>query len=386
VTTEEVAGAVVAADEEEHEDEVRVSTLELFFDLVFVFTITQLTAVLAHRPSGVGLVHVAAMLVLIWWMYGGYAWLTNVVAPDRLAYQFLLLGGMCAFLILSLAVPTAFGDGGVAFGLAYVVIVLIHAGLFTRSQVGESATAIFKVAPLNLVAGLLVTAAGAVGGAARGWLWALAVAVIVVPSLRPPDPRFQIAPGHFVERHGLVVIVALGESVVAVGIGASAHHLTVGLIAVAVLGLGLSACLWWAYFGDAEDERALVAMSEAPDRERPRLALFGFGHFHWLILLGIVALASTLERAIGHSGDSLTWGRALALGGGTALFLVGDSLFRRLLRIGRPRWRLTAAALALATVPLGHEVSAVVQLVALFAALVACLAAERSVVIRKFGF
>src|SRR5919202_1914414 len=119
-------------------EEFRVSTLELFFDLVFVFTITQLTSVLARHPSGPGLLHVALMLVVIWWMYGGYAWLTNVVAPDRLAYQLLLLGGMAAFLVLSLAVPAAFAGSGVAFGVAYVVVVLIHAGLFTRSQVGES--------------------------------------------------------------------------------------------------------------------------------------------------------------------------------------------------------------------------------------------------------
>src|SRR3954453_23714985 len=119
--------------------ELRVSTLELFFDLVFVFTITQLTAVLAGRPTGIGLLHVSLMLVVIWWMYGGYAWLTNVVSPDRFAYQLLVLGGMAAFLVLSLAVPTAFSGGGVAFGLAYLVVILIHAGLFIRSQVGASA-------------------------------------------------------------------------------------------------------------------------------------------------------------------------------------------------------------------------------------------------------
>jgi low temperature requirement protein LtrA len=358
------------------EREVRVSTLELFFDLVFVFTITQLTSVLAQDPNGKGLLRAALMLVVIWWMYGGYAWLTNVVAPDRLTYQMLLLGGMAGFLVISLAVPTAFGAGGLAFGIAYLVVILIHAGLFTRSQAGASATAILRVAPLNVIVALLIIGAGLTDGVAQGVLWAIAVAVILLPSLRPPDPRFEIAPGHFVERHGLVVIVALGESVVAVGIGAAGHSLSVGLVAVAVLGLGLSACLWWAYFGEGQDERALEAMTAAPARRRPRLALNGFYHWHLLILLGIIALASALEQAIGHPGDSLSFARSLALGGGVALFLVGDALFRHTLAIGAVRWRLIAAALALATVGLGPEVSAVAELCALFAVLAGCLALE----------
>src|SRR4051812_1660205 len=155
-------------------EEARVSTLELFFDLVFVFTITQLTSVLNHRPDGGGLVRVGLMLTVIWWMYGGYAWLTNVVAPDRALYQLLLLSGMAAFLVISLAVPEAFGDSGVWFGVAYVVIVLIHAGLFTRSQRGASGAAILTVAPLNLVAGLAIVAAGIAGGTARWVLWGVA--------------------------------------------------------------------------------------------------------------------------------------------------------------------------------------------------------------------
>jgi low temperature requirement protein LtrA len=255
-------------------------------------------------------------------------------------------------------------------------VILIHAGLFTRSQIGESATAIFRVAPLNLAAALMIVAAGIIGGGARWVLWGLALAVILLPSLRPPDPRFEIGPGHFVERHGLVVIVALGESVVAVGLGARQHELTAGLVAVAVLGLGLTACLWWTYFGHGDDERAVEALSAAPRARRGWLALNGFYHWHLLILLGIVCLASGLERAIGHSGDSLSSARSLALGGGAALFLVGDSLFRRTLSIGTARWRLTAAVLAMATVLLGPEVPAVAQLAALFAILLGCLAAE----------
>jgi low temperature requirement protein LtrA len=357
-------------------DEVRVSTLELFFDLVFVFTITQLTSVLAHRPDVGGLARVLLLLVVIWWMYGGYAWLTNLVAPDRFSYQLLLLGGMASFFVLSLAVPSAFAGGGSAFGGAYLVVVLIHAGLFTRSQRGASATAILRVAPLNLAAAIAILAAGLVGGSARWVLWGAAAALILVPSLRSPDPRFELAPGHFVERHGLVVIVALGESVVAAGIGARGHQLTVGLTVAALLGLALTACLWWTNFGRDEDARALAAMIRASQADRARLALRAFYHWYLLMLLGIVATASSLQRAIGSPFAGLSTAHALALGGGVACFIGGNALFRRTLGIGSQRWRVLAGVLALASVPIGHAASAVAQLCTLVAALVITLVAE----------
>ncbi len=360
-------------------DELRVSTLELFFDLVFVFTITQLTSVLAHRPDAGGLVRVVLLLVVIWWMYGGYAWLTNLVAPDRFSYQLLLLGGMASFFVLSLAVPSAFAGAGSAFGAAYLVVVLIHAGLFTRSQRGASATAMLRVAPLNLVAAIAILAAGVVGGSARWVLWGAAAAVILLPSLRPPDPRFELAPGHFVERHGLVVIVALGESVVAAGIGARGHQLTVGLTVAALLGLALSACLWWTTFGADEDSRALGAMTRASRADRARLALRAFYHWYLLMLLGIVAAASSLQRAIGGPFAALSSAHALALGGGVACFMAGNALFRRTLRIGSQRWRVLAGLVALASVPIGHAASAVAQLATIVVALVFSLIAETRV-------
>jgi low temperature requirement protein LtrA len=145
---------------------------------------------------------------------------------------------------------------------------------------------------------------------------------------------------------------------------------------VAILGLGLSACLWWTYFGEGEDERALGAMASAPRERRGWLALNGFYHWHLLILLGVIALASGLEQAIGHSGEPLPFARSLALGGGVALFFLGDALFRRTLSIGTMRWRLLAAALALATVPLGREIAAVAELGCLFAFVLGCLLLE----------
>src|ERR671935_967689 len=146
---------------------VRVSTLELFFDLVFVFTITQLTTLLVNRPNARGVLQVVLMLGVIWWMYAGYAWLTNAVAPDRASRRLLLLGGMASYLVLALSIPKAFSGTGLTFGLAYLAVVSVHALLFTRTSSGATLRALFRLAPFNLVSALLVLAGGIAGGTAQ---------------------------------------------------------------------------------------------------------------------------------------------------------------------------------------------------------------------------
>jgi low temperature requirement protein LtrA len=353
----------------------RVSTLELFFDLVFVFTITQLTAVLSDDPTARGLLRVVLMLGVIYYMYGGYAWLTNAVAPDRAARRLLLLGGMAGFLVLALAVPRAFSEGDVAFGVAYLAIVSIHAGLFTRAGLTNTIRAVIRLTPFNLVSALLVLAAVVVEGTAAYLLWAAAFALEWFTPRAAGTGGYRIAPAHFVERHGLVVIVALGESIVAIGIGAADLPVDLALASVAVLGLLLAACLWWAYFG-GDDTRAERALAAVPDDRRGWVAICAFGYWHLLMLLGIIVLAAGLKDVIGHAFDPLDLAHALMLGGGTALFLAGDVLFRRTLAIGPGGLRAAAAALALATVPLGLTVAALAQLAALLLVLAASLAAE----------
>lgn len=189
------------------------------------------------------LLQVLLMLGVIWWMYGGYAWLTNALAPDTGARRLLLLGGMGAYLTVALAIPSAFSDGGIAFGLAYLVVVLVHAGLYSS----VTSTRFVRVAPYNLVAALAILAGAIVGGgcairhlvARRGLEW-------ITPRLID-DSGFDIAARHFAERHGLVVIVAIGESIVVIGIGAAGLAVDLPLVLVASLGLALSACLWWTY-------------------------------------------------------------------------------------------------------------------------------------------
>jgi low temperature requirement protein LtrA len=353
----------------------RVTTLELFFDLVFVFTITQLTTVLVHEPNGHGVLQVVLMLGVIWWMYGGYAWLTNFVAPDRANRRLLLLGGMAAFLVLALSIPGAFEDSGLAFGLAYAAIIAVHAALFTRHASMDVVRAILGVARYNAGMALLVLAGGIAGGTAQYVLWAVACLVWITPKLID-DSGFTIAPGHFVERHGLVIIVAIGESVVAIGIGVEGLPVDVGLAGVALLGLALSAELWWTYFG-GDDTRAERAMDAAEPSRRPQLAIDAFGYAHWLMLLGIVAVAAALKSVIGHASDTLGLAQALFLSGGLATFLLGDVIFRAVLRIGPGRWRGAAALVALAAVPLGTALAGVVQLAALVLVLGAAIALER---------
>ena len=342
----------------------RVSTLELFFDLVFVFTITQLTAVLSDDPTPRGLLRVVLMLGVIYYMYGGYAWLTNAVAADRAARRLLLLGGMAGFLVLALAIPRAFSEGDAAFGVAYLVVVSIHAGLYSRTSEASTTRAVIRLAPFNLASAVLVLAAVLVEGPAAYALWAAAFALEWFTPRLSGTGGFRIAPAHFVERHGLVVIVALGESVVAIGIGAAGLPVDLALAGVAVLGLLLAACLWWAYFG-GDDSRAERALAAVGDDRRGWVAIQAFGYCHLGMLGGIIALAAGLKDVVGHAFDPLDLAHALLLSGGTALFLVADACFRRTLRLGPSAFRAVAATLALATIPLGLAVSALAQLTAL---------------------
>jgi low temperature requirement protein LtrA len=351
-----------------------VTTLELFFDLVFVFTITQLTNVFAHEPTWLGLFRVTVLLGLIFWMYGGYAWLTNAVALDRVGRRLWLLAAMAALLVVALAVPGAFTGSGATFGMAYLAVVLIHMGLFARSSQLTVVQAMRGLAPFNLFTALLVLAGGIAGGTAETVLWTAAFALEWISPRLTDDSGFVIAAAHFVERHGLVVIVAIGESVVAVGIGAADLPVDAALVAGAVLGLALTAALWWSYFGVDEDaaERALEA---APARRRPRLALEAFGYWHVPILLGVVLIAAALKHATGHPFDALDRPWALALGGGAAVFLAGEALFRRTLAIGGDRQRALAAVVALLTIPIGTALASAGQVVALLAVFVAMLVA-----------
>jgi low temperature requirement protein LtrA len=356
------------------ERSVRVSTLELFFDLVFVFTITQLTGVLVEGKGGAALVQVVVMLLVIWWMYDGYAWLTNAITTDRLRSRLLLIGGMGGFLVIALAVPEAYEGDGIAFGLGYLAVVLVHAGMFVRGASVSEVRAILRIAPFNLVSAGLVLVGGGLGGDAQSIVWGLAAGLLWITPFLTSVEGFVISVSHFVERHALVVIVALGESIVVIGAGAAGLALDAGLALVALLSLGLAAALWWVYFSDEGTiERSL---HDTPPERRPQLALTGFGYWHYGILLGIVAVAAGLKKAVGDPYEPLDAWIAVELAAGAAVFIACDVGFRKTFGIARSHIRLVAAAAALTTVPLGTELGATAQVGVLAAMIAAALAAE----------
>ena len=353
---------------------VRVSTLELFFDLVFVFTITQLTGVLVDSGDAAAIAQVVVMLAVIWWMYDGYAWLTNAIATDRLRYRLLLIGGMGGFLVIALAVPAAYDGTGLAFGIGYLAVILLHAGMYAQGGSVSEVAAILRIVPYNLAAAGLVLVGGALGGDAQWIIWTLAAALLWVTPWLTDTEGFVVSASHFVERHGLVIIVALGESIVVIGAGAARLELDAGLVLVALLSLGLSASLWWMYFSD--EQAVERAMHDAPPERRVQFALTGFGYWHYGLLLGIVAVAAGLKKAIGDPYEPLDSWIAVELAVGAALFATCDVGFRRTLGIARSNVRLAAAAAALATIPLGTELAATAQVGALTAIVVAALVVE----------
>jgi len=351
---------------------LRVSTLELFFDLVFVFAITQLTGILSHDVTGLDGVRVLLIFGALWWMYGGYVWLSNARTPVRTSERLLMLVGMAGFLIVGLAIPHAFGRDGVALGIGYLILVVVHGGLYLR--VNRNIT---RVTPFNLATALLIIGAGVAGGWAAYVLWAAALALLALsPLVAPIRGRFDIAPSHFTERHGALVIIVFGESVVDIGLGAEGHAVTVPLAASAVLGLALAAALWWAYFGVGDDERAEQAMLAADPAARPALALAAYFLAYVPMLLGVVALASGVKQAIVNTGRTLPAGPCVALGCGVALFLAGSAAFRHALRIGVKRYRLAAAGVALAASAVGVAVSVAAEIALLTLIVAAALMIE----------
>jgi low temperature requirement protein LtrA len=359
------------------ESEHRVTPLELFFDLVFVFAITQVTQFMADDPSWAGLARGALVLGSIWWAWVGYAWLTNIIDPEEGTARLVVFVAMAAMLVVALAIPGAFGDDAVLYAVAYGVVRVAHIALYVQGASNERMRqSVLGLGASTAIACTLLLVASGLDGTAQGAVWLVALLIdFGGPRLVGID-GWSVAPSHFAERHGLIVIVALGESIVALGIGADDVALTAGPLLAATLGVVLVASLWWAYFDTSAlvGERRLHATVEG--RARNAMARDGYSYLHMPMVLGIVLLALGVKKTLAHVDDPLKPEVAFALLGGVALYLLAHVAFR--LRHGGtlPRRRVLAAAVLLALVPLAPEVDALVALGACVAVVVALIAFE----------
>ncbi|SDM49939.1 Low temperature requirement protein LtrA [Streptomyces wuyuanensis] len=354
----------------------RATTLELFFDLVFVFTATQLTEVLVEDTSFGGAAWAVVVFGLIWWMFNAYVWLTNELPPRTDRRRLLLFTSMVGFLVMALAIPRAFEEGAEAkvFAAGYALVVIVHAGLFSRTSSAAASRAILRLAPFNLTSAALVLLGAFLGGTAQFLLWTAALLIeALAPRLHGRLAGFTIRPEHFVERHGLIMIIAFGESLIAIALGATGLPFDFSLVATAVLTLIVAACLWWVYFRP-DVERAERALARQCDTARAVAAVNAYNYAHIPLLLGVVVFAAGVKKVPGHAMEPATTAGALYVGAGLALFLCGHAWFRRILHLGGPWLRITTAAAVLATVPVGLFTAALTQLAAVAVVLCTALA------------
>jgi low temperature requirement protein LtrA len=358
---------VSTRDELEHhvEAEHRVTPLELFFDLVFVFGLTQVTSLMSADPTWSGLARGMLVLAALWWAWAAYAWLTNTIDPDEGAARLAVFGAMAAMLIVGLAAPGAFGDDALLFGCAYLAVRVLHIVLYAVAADDEDIRgAVQRLAPTSIVAPGLILGAAALDGTAQGIVWLAALAVDYSGPLFGGGRGWRVFPAHFAERHGLIVIIALGESIVAIGIGAAGIDLGGRVVLAAILGVVISAALWWSYF----DVVAIVAerkMTEAEGVARSRIARDSYSYLHLPMVAGIILLALGVKKTIGHVDEPLELVPAVALCGGVALYYLAHIAFR-LRNVHSVNWqRLVAALGCLALIPVATSARAIVGLVAI---------------------
>ena len=379
------AGSAGTAAEGGELAEQRVTPLELFFDLVFVFALTQVTGFLADHLTWTGMLQGAALLAVLWWAWGAYSWLTNAVpAEEVISARLVILTAMAAMLVASLAVPDAFGEYGVLFGLSYFVVRVLHVVLFVLAtgSTPEARQAMVRLAPGFLGAPVLLIPAGFLDGFAQGALWAVALAIDLGVSFVRGVSGFRVKAEHFVERYGLIVIIALGESIVAIGVGASGLTIGAGVVVAAVLGIALAAALWWAYF-DLDMLIAGQRLSAAKGEERARLARDAYSYLHLPMVAGIVLVALGIKKILEDVGDPLGTIPAVALCGGVALYLLGHNAFR-LRDIGSVSFpKLVVTVLCCALIPVAVSVPSLVTLATL-AVLLCALAAFETTRSREF--
>jgi len=344
------------------EGEERVTPLELFFDLIFVFAITQVTGFISEDPTWAGLVKGLLVLGVLWWAWAAYAWLTNTINPDEGAVRLVMFGAMAAMLIASLAVPDVFGDDALLFACAYAFVRVAHLALYAVAGRGDRDLlgAVARLGTGSTIAIGLLFVASALDGRLQAGIWAVALLFDAAGALIGGGRGWRLSAGHFAERHALIVIIAVGESIVALGVGATTD-LTTGVVVAAALGLVVAAALWWAYF----DVVALVAERKLRDTKgnaQLRMARDSYSYLHMPMVAGIILVAVGMKKTLGHVGDPLEAVPAVALCGGAALYLLAHILFRLRNVRSLNRQRLLVTVLLVAFIPIAVELPALATL------------------------
>lgn len=359
---------VAGGSESQEPDERPVGFLELFFDLTFVFAMSQVTHLMLHDISWQGFGHGVLALLALWWAWVCYAWLTNMFEIAHVIPTTLMILAMAAMLIAVIALPTAFTSGAVVFALALFAVRLINAGMFIASASrgeAEVASTIRRLVPGLLVGPGLIVAGAFVASPYRELLWVAAAAADFGSPLIAGINGLQVVPSYFIHRHGLVIIIALGETIISLGAGASEslHH--PGVVAAVVLGVLITGTLWWTYFGLTTGAEERLRLTPAADRAR--LARDAYSYLHLPLVAGLVFFALGARVSVEHISEPLAPLAALALTGGVALFYAGEVAYRWRDHHQLTVDRLLAAAASLLVFPVAITVPAVSSLAVLTA-------------------
>jgi low temperature requirement protein LtrA len=335
------------------ESEHRVTPLELFFDLVFVFGFTQVTTLLHENPSWGGIGRSVLVLSALWWAWASYAWLTNTVdAEDGLVLGVMLVA-IAAMFIGALAVPEAFGEHRLIFSVAFIIVLLAFIGLFALAGKAHAdlLRAVLQVGRITLAGALLIFAAGFVASGIRPVLWLAGLAVGLLGPLRVEVGAWRVHPAHFAERHGLIVIIAIGEALVAIGFGARATALGAVVIVAALLGLIVAASLWLAYF-DFFSRGMQQLLVGRRGEQRVALARDVYTYLHLPMIVGIVFFAFGMRATLVDVHGDLRAPAAFCLTAGPAIYLLAYVLLRWRVSHTLSRGRSIATILLVAFFPL----------------------------------
>jgi low temperature requirement protein LtrA len=372
--------------------EQRTTTLELFYDLVFVFAITQVSHLLLADLSWEGAGQAALVLLVVWWSWNYTTWVTNELDAESIAVRLLLIGLMLASLLMAIAIPEAFGDKGLMFAVSYVAIQVGRHSFLTFAAAAPGTIARRRAGRILIwfvVAGVLWIAGGIADGSARTILWVVAlvldyIAPLVtfwVPGLAPLQPEaWDVGSGHFAERFQLFIIIALGETIVITGATTSELELTTARVVAFGLAFLSTAALWWLYFNLV----ATIAERRLAQAEnRTLLARDAFTYLHVVIVAGILLVAVGDELVIAHPTEELPDAEIVAVVCGPALYLLAHVALRLRMTGTLGVRRLAGAAACLAIGAIATFVPALVVAALLFAVLVAVIAGDQAAAARR---